>query len=206
MADEKKAVVIKPDGTGRVVTYRTVDNLTDLVGAALTRPYTEMGEMLLSLRGRRRMHLIMYARLGTPWMRGILHKEKNRLPVNRVATAMYRMGKQPTDVRVYGPVLVTELQVMTDVMIGLSSGSLKWIAARVDLDGEDAWTWRGHAVEGDKRAYHGRVNELLGMLLLGLQRLETTGVLQAAHHSMLEDMLELGTWKCYGPFVGLGVF
>ena len=36
--------------------------------------------------------------------------------------------------------------------------------------------------------------DLFAMLLLGLQRLETAGVLAPAHHSMLEDMLEGWTW------------
>ena len=35
---------------------------------------------------------------------------------------------------------------------------------------------------------------LFGTLLLGLQRLETAGVLPPAHHSMLEDMLEGWTY------------
>ena len=38
------------------------------------------------------------------------------------------------------------------------------------------------------------VNVLFATLLLGLQRLETAGVLPPAHHSMLEDMLEGWTW------------
>ena len=33
-------------------------------------------------------------------------------------------------------------------------------------------------------------NALFAVLMLGLQRLEETGVLPQAHHSMLEDMLE----------------
>ena len=39
-----------------------------------------------------------------------------------------------------------------------------------------------------------QVNVLFATLLLGLQRLETDGVLPPAHHSMLEDMLEGWTW------------
>ena len=35
-----------------------------------------------------------------------------------------------------------------------------------------------------------RTKVLFAALLLGLQRLEETGVLPLAHHSMLEDMLE----------------
>ena len=36
---------------------------------------------------------------------------------------------------------------------------------------------------------------MFGLLLLGLQRLETDGVLTPAHPSMLEDMLENWTFK-----------
>ena len=38
--------------------------------------------------------------------------------------------------------------------------------------------------------FSNRSNILFGALLLGLQRLETDGVLPPCHHSMLEDMLE----------------
>ena len=37
-------------------------------------------------------------------------------------------------------------------------------------------------------------NNLFATFLLGLQRLEETGVLPMAHHSMIEDMLELWQW------------
>ena len=35
---------------------------------------------------------------------------------------------------------------------------------------------------------------LFATLLLGLQRLEETSIVQAAHNIMLEDMLESWTW------------
>ena len=42
----------------------------------------------------------------------------------------------------------------------------------------------------------GRLTSVLfATLLLGLQRLETAGVLPPAHHSMLEDMLEGWTYQ-----------
>ena len=46
------------------------------------------------------------------------------------------------------------------------------------------WTRRGHAI------FSSITNVLFATLLLGVQRLETAGVLPQAHHSMLEDMLE----------------
>ena len=46
------------------------------------------------------------------------------------------------------------------------------------------WTRHIHAL------FTRHTNALFGTLLLGLQRLEETGVLPPAHHSMLEDMLE----------------
>ena len=47
----------------------------------------------------------------------------------------------------------------------------------------------------DPRAGVWRVNVLFATLLLGLQRLETGGVLPPTHYSMLEDMLSEGwTW------------
>ena len=51
------------------------------------------------------------------------------------------------------------------------------------------WTRRSHTA-----LFQGRTNILFATLLLGLQRLETAGVLPLAHHSMLEDMLEAWTW------------
>ena len=55
---------------------------------------------------------------------------------------------------------------------------------------DQPWTRQSHSlVFGDLP-----VNRLFAALLLGLQRLETTGVLPPAHHSMLEDMLEDWTW------------
>ena len=47
------------------------------------------------------------------------------------------------------------------------------------------WTRPTHA-----SLFSVRTNVLFATLLLGLQRLETAGVLPPAHHSMLEDMLE----------------
>ena len=46
------------------------------------------------------------------------------------------------------------------------------------------WTRRSHALFGDS------TNIRFGTLLLGLQRLEETGVLPQAHQAMQEDMLE----------------
>ena len=46
------------------------------------------------------------------------------------------------------------------------------------------WTRRSHAL------FLGRTNVLFATLLLGVQRLEETGVLPQAHQAMLEDMLE----------------
>ena len=37
-------------------------------------------------------------------------------------------------------------------------------------------------------------NDMFATLLLGVQRLEETGVLPQAHQAMLEDMLEEWTW------------
>ena len=47
-----------------------------------------------------------------------------------------------------------------------------------------SWTRRGHLLFG------AQTNALFAMLLLGLQRLETTGAVGLAHQAMLEDMLE----------------
>ena len=52
------------------------------------------------------------------------------------------------------------------------------------------WTRRSHAVP---QLFDQKTNILFATLLLGLQRLETAGVLPLAHHSMLEDMLEAWT-------------
>jgi len=47
------------------------------------------------------------------------------------------------------------------------------------------WTRLNHAA-----IFNTSSNVLFATLLLGLLRLETTGLLPPAHHSMLEDMLE----------------
>ena len=52
-----------------------------------------------------------------------------------------------------------------------------------------AWTRRFHAL-----LFATHTNVLFATVLLGLQRLEETGVLALTHHSMLEDMLEGWTW------------
>jgi hypothetical protein len=39
------------------------------------------------------------------------------------------------------------------------------------------------------------VNKLFATLMLGLQRLDETGVVAAAHHSMLEDVLGGYKWN-----------
>ena len=46
------------------------------------------------------------------------------------------------------------------------------------------WTRRSHAL------FSNHTNALFVTLLLGVQRLEETGVLPQAHQAMLEDMLE----------------
>ena len=46
------------------------------------------------------------------------------------------------------------------------------------------WTRRSHGL------FSTRTNVLFATLLLGVQRLEETGVLPQAHQAMLEDMLE----------------
>ena len=53
------------------------------------------------------------------------------------------------------------------------------------------WTRTNHAPFNSLWTLEPRhTNRLFATLLLGLQRLETAGVLPPAHHSMLEDMLE----------------
>ena len=58
------------------------------------------------------------------------------------------------------------------------------------LPAGQAWTRHHHSLVFGSMG----VNVLFATLLLGLQRLETDGVLPPAHHSMLEDMLEGWTW------------
>lgn len=55
---------------------------------------------------------------------------------------------------------------------------------------EEKWTQRRHAAG----IFRGKTNTLFATLFLGLQRLETMGVLPLAHQAMLEDMLEGWTW------------
>jgi hypothetical protein len=55
----------------------------------------------------------------------------------------------------------------------------------------DGWAPRLHRVFSS--VYSGaQLDRLFGTLLMGIDQLETSGVLQMSHHSMLEDMLE--TW------------
>jgi len=81
--------------------------------------------------------------------------------------------------------------------LGLISARVSPTCARRWMrDEEMVWNRHVHRIaflEKDERVsmVGQMINEILGTLLLGLQRLETTGVLQAAHHSMLEDMFEV---------------
>jgi len=67
----------------------------------------------------------------------------------------------------------------------------------------EPWTRRSHAA-----GHWESSNYVFAALLLGLQRLEETGVLLATHHSLLEDMLENWTWtdeeRLAPPTGGLG--
>jgi len=55
-----------------------------------------------------------------------------------------------------------------------------------------SWTRQTHAMFHRIESYS-RTQHIIETLLLGIGRLEATGVLAASHGSMLEDMLELVT-------------